>query len=149
LLTVLLYLQAAEGGRRHRRLAASVACFVLALLSKSIVMTLPLVLLLLDLYPLGRLPWRWGVWKDRAARAVLTEKLPYLAVGLAGAATSLYAVASNDFLTRVDKYGWPDRIAMTGYSLWLYLAKTVVPLALSPLYELPAFVNPLEPRFLL
>ena len=87
LITVLMYLKAAEGeGRRRRRLlVASVACFVLALLSKSIVMTLPLVLVLLDLYPLGRLPLRWGMWREASARTVLKEKLPYLAIGLAGA----------------------------------------------------------------
>ena len=62
-----LYLAAAdaEGAARRRLLGASVACYVLALLSKSIVMTLPLVLLLLDVYPLGRLPLRWGMWRER------------------------------------------------------------------------------------
>ena len=151
LITVLMYLKAAEGeGRRRRRLlVASVACFVLALLSKSIVMTLPLVLVLLDLYPLGRLPLRWGMWREASARTVLKEKLPYLALGLAGAITSYWAVASNHYLTGIDKYGWPARIGMTGYSLWFYLEKTFLPLALSPLHELPAVVNPLEPRFLL
>ncbi len=151
LLTVFMYLKAAEaGGRpRLRLLAASLTCYALALLSKSIVMTLPLVLVLLDLYPLGRLQWRWGAWRETSVRAVLQEKLPYLGLGLAGAITSYWAVASNHYLTGVDKYGWPARIAMTGYSLWFYLEKTVLPLALSPLYELPAVVNPLEPRFLL
>ena len=151
LLTVLMYLKSAEGegARRHRLLAGSMACYVLALLSKSIVMTLPLVLVLLDLYPLGRLQWRWAVWRETAARAVLKEKLPYLALGLAGAITSYWAVVSNNYLTSLEKYGWPARIAMTGYSLWFYFEKTVLPVALSPLYELPAVVNPVEPRFLL
>jgi protein O-mannosyl-transferase len=151
LLTVLLYLQAAEveGRPRRRLLVGSVLCYALALLSKSIVMTLPLILVLLDVYPLGRLPWRWGVWRDIHARAVLKEKLPYLALGLAGAITSYWAVASNNFLTPVEKYRWPARIAMTGYSFWFYFEKTALPVGLSPLYELPALVNPLEPRFLL
>jgi len=37
---------------------------------------------------------------------------------------------------------------MAGYSLWFYFEKTVLPVALSPLYELPAVVDPLGPRFL-
>lgn len=151
LFTILMYLRAAEAEGRPRRrfLAASLAFYSLALLSKSIVMTLPLVLVLLDLYPLGRLQWQ-GVWgRAIAGRAVLKEKLPYLALGLAGAITSYWAVAANNFLTGVEKYGRPARIAMAGYSLWFYLEKTVLPVALSPLYELPAVVDPLEPRFLL
>lgn len=152
LLTVLTYLKAGEGegegSRRRRFLMASLALYALALLSKSIVMTLPLVLALLDIYPLGRIQWRWAVWREDAARAVLKEKLPYLALGLAGAITSYWAVASNQYLTSLETYRLPARIAMTGYSLWFYLGKTVLPVALSPLYELPAVVNPLEPRFL-
>jgi protein O-mannosyl-transferase len=152
LFTVVMYLKAAEveARRRRRLLAGSVICYALALLSKSIVMTLPLVLILLDIYPMGRLQWRWGVWRDVDARAVLLkEKLPYLALGLAGTITSYWAVASNNFLTPMEQYRWPARIAMAGYSLWFYVEKTVLPIGLSPLYELPAVVNPLEPRFLL
>jgi Tfp pilus assembly protein PilF len=151
LLTVLIYLKAADatGRQRRRLLAGSLVCYALALLSKSIVMTLPLILVLLDLYPLGRLQCRWGMWRESSARTALMEKLPYLALGLAGAAISYYAVAVSHFLTPVGQYGWPARLAMTGYSLWFYVEKTVVPTSLSPLYELPAVVNPLEPRFLL
>ena len=51
LLTILMYLKAAEheGLERRRFQAGSVVCSVLAVLSKSIVMTLPLVLVLLDI----------------------------------------------------------------------------------------------------
>src|SRR5262249_1835451 len=62
----------------------SIACFVLAFLSKSIVMTLPLVLVLLDFYPLRRLPWQWRAWLGPESRAVWREKIPYVAVSLAG-----------------------------------------------------------------
>lgn len=151
LLTVLMYLKAAEaeGRPRYGLIGVSLASFTLALLSKSIVMTLPLVLVLLDLYPLRRLEWRWSVWRGTSARAVLKEKLPYLGLGVAGAVTAYWAVASHDLLTTVKSYGGPARIGMAGYSLWFYLEKTILPVALSPLYELPAVVNPLEPRFLL
>jgi Tfp pilus assembly protein PilF len=151
LVAVLMYLRAAETGGwpRRRFLVGSAACYALALLSKSIVMTLPLILMLLDFYPLGRVQWRWGMWRDPSSRTVLKEKVPYLALGLAGAITSYWAVAANHSLTGFDRYGWPARIGMTGYSLWFYFEKTFLPLALSPLHELPAVVNPGEARFLL
>ena len=149
LVTVLLYLRSAEApsGPRRRLLAASLACYVLAMLSKSIVMTLPVVLVLLDVYPLGRLPLRWKPWSTRDARAVLLEKIPYFGVGLAGAATAYWAVASNDFFTPAQRYGLGSRIAITGYSLWFYVEKTIVPIALSPLHELPFTVHWGEARF--
>ena len=150
LLTVLTYLRAIDNGARWRRrlLALSVGCYALALLSKSIVMTLPLVLLLLDVYPLGRLSLTWGTWRSLRTRAVLLEKLPYLALAVAGGATAYWAVLSNQYLTLLDRYGWTARAAITGYSGWFYLEKTAIPTGLSPLHELPAQVEWLAPRFL-
>ena len=150
LLTILMYLAAADatGAPRRRLLVGSVTAYALALLSKSIVMTLPLTLLLLDVYPLGRLPMRRGMWREAATRTLLREKLPYLALGFAGAIVSYWSVASQHFLTGSDKLGWPARIGLAGYSAWFYIEKTAVPLALSPLYQLPRVVSLLEARFL-
>jgi tetratricopeptide (TPR) repeat protein len=150
LLTILLYLAAADadGAARRRLLVGSVIAYALALLSKSIVMTLPLVLLLLDVYPLGRLPRSRGTWRETATAALLREKLPYLTLGFAGAVVSYWSVASQHFLTGSDKYGWPARVGIAAYSVWFYVEKTAVPLALSPLYELPRAVSLLEARFL-
>jgi Tfp pilus assembly protein PilF len=150
LLTVLTYLRATDNdGRGRRRLVAfSVGCYALALLSKSIVMTLPLVLVLLDVYPLGRLPLTWGTWRSPRTRAVLLEKLPYLVLAIAGGATAYWAVLSNQYLTLLERYGWTARAAITGYSGWFYLEKTAVPIGLSPLHELPAQVEWLASRFL-
>ncbi len=142
LLTVLLYLRACGAAGRGRRgwLGGSIGCYALALGSKSIVMTLPVVLLVLDAYPLRRLA---GCWRAR-----LVEKIPYFLMALAGAALALSSVRAASSLTPLARYRWPARAAMTAYSLWFYLWKTLVPLDLAPLYELPARVNPLAPRFL-
>ncbi len=148
LLTILTYLKAcdAEGGRRRRLLAGSVGCYVLALASKSIVMTLPFILILLDIYPLRRLGGRWREWIAPSVRRVWAEKIPYLLLALAGAGTALYAVSPN--LTALERYPLASRLAIALSSLWFYLWKTVFPLGLSPMYELPARVNLLDPPFL-
>src|SRR5204862_7377330 len=73
---VLTYLRAvnAETPRRRRLLALSLAAFALAMLAKSIVMTLPLLLVLLDWYPLRRLrPLRWSPQTS----GVPLDKLPF------------------------------------------------------------------------
>jgi hypothetical protein len=86
--TVLAYLKAAAATGAWRRwwLAASVAAYALAPASKAIVMTLPAVLVLTDVYPLGRLGPRWRDRVAPRARAIWLEKIPYalLALGTAG-----------------------------------------------------------------
>ncbi len=151
MLAVLMYLRASDidGRQRFYRLAGSVACYALALLSKSIVMTLPLVLILLDIYPLGRLSARWGMWRSGAQRAVIKEKVPYLVLGLAGALTAYWAVASQRYLTDLTAFGWSGRIAIVTYSLWFYVEKTILPLWLSPIHELPTTLSLLDLRFTL
>lgn len=151
LLTILLYLTATErvGAPRCRLLAASVVCYLLAMGSKSIVMSLPLVLVVLDVYPLRRLPGDPRTWLRPAQRRLWLEKLPYLAIAVTGAVVAYHAVAVNAFLTPIERYPWSARIGMVAFSLWFYVSKTVLPLGLSPLYELPATVDPLRGRFLL
>ncbi len=150
LLTVLLYVAAVRPSApgRRRLLAGALACFALGLLSKSIIMTLPLALVIIDIFPLGRLSWLPWRWTTPAARAVLREKAPFLAVGAIGAAVSYWAVAHNDYITPLQQYPWTARVGMTFYSYWFYLWTTLWPAGLSPLYELPLAVDPLAPRFL-
>jgi protein O-mannosyl-transferase len=133
LLAVLAYLRAADGGdRRHRWLAASVATYVLALGAKAVVMTLPVVLLLLDVYPLGRLPAHPGRWLAPETRTVLREKIPYAVVSGVG---MLLAWHGRTFVAAPPEYPWGLRLAVAVHGLWFYVVKTLVPRDLSPLYE--------------
>jgi protein O-mannosyl-transferase len=136
---------AAQGAHRRRLLTMSVAAFVAAMLSKSIVMTLPLLLVVIDWYPLRRLR---APWLSSENRHVLLEKVPFLVLGVAGAAVSYWAVGHNEYFTPTTKYPLPSRIAMALYSIVFYVSKTVLPMDLSPLYELPSRVDPFDPQFL-
>ena len=139
-LTLLAYLKASDASGRRRRwlLAGATALYLLALASKGSVMVLPAMLILLDIYPLRQF--------DRRA---LLEKIPFAVLGLAGAAITYHAQSYNRFITSLQYYPPSARVGMTFYSLWFYVEKTVLPLHLSPLYELPAAVHPLAWRFLL
>jgi Flp pilus assembly protein TadD len=146
MMAVLGYLRAHEGGRRRRVwLLLSAACYTLAALSKSIVVSLPLVLLLLDIYPLRRIarPWRLSV-----ALALLREKWLYFLVASATAVMAIWAQQSNNFLTSTETLPLVARIPVVLYSVWFYFAKTLVPIGLSPLHELPRVVDWLDARFL-
>lgn len=136
-----------EGWTRRRRLAAALMFFMLALLSKSITMTLPLALLIVDFYPLKRLPLTPAAWLRQPARGVLLEKIPFFLVALVGAGVSYWAVARHSFFTSAIEYPLPSRILMALYSLCFYIGKTALPIGLSALYELPAKVDVFQSEF--
>jgi len=148
LLTILAYLKAHErppAVRTGWRLA-SLGAAALALASKSIVMGLPLVLLILDAYPLGRLGSRVRDWCSARAWPVWREKIPFAVLAVGTAAAAYLVQQSTGYLTHADPTG---RIGMVAYNVWFHVWKTVVPLNLSPIYELPPQVNPLELPYLL
>jgi protein O-mannosyl-transferase len=141
LLTVLCWLvmREGDGDARRRWYWAALGAYVVALLSKSIVITLPFVLLVLDVYPLRRLtPATW--------RRVLLEKVPFLVLALV--LTVMTAVSFRSRLSPLDHYGPGARLGMAAYSLVFYAWKTLVPADLSPVYELPWRVSLLDPVFL-
>jgi len=127
---------------------AALGCFALALMSKSITASLPGILVLLDIYPLGRLGGAAG-WLTSAARRVWLEKLPFAALAVAGAAVAIRAIAAGGGLTPLGVLGVPARAALSLYALGFYLAKLLWPASLSPLYELALPVRPLAARFVL
>lgn len=155
LLAILMYLRACEGegesgvGGSRRHYWAAVAMYVFSLLSKSMAVTLPVVLLILDVYPLRRLrpgvhrwatPGPWRIWR---------EKLPFLLAAVLAGAVAFRALLSFAPATSWDRLGLLDRVSLFAYSVVFYLWKTLIPLGLSPLYELILPVHPFDPRFLL
>jgi protein O-mannosyl-transferase len=143
LTAVLAYLRGVEAGDRPapRWLAGSMLLFAAGLLSKASIMALPAVLVLLDVYPLRRGAFAW--------RRLVVEKVGYWALGAAGAVGALVALKVSGLrITSYGVYGPGARIAMVAYSLWFYPAAWAWPARLSPMYELPATVDPLAWRFL-
>src|SRR5262245_41112854 len=142
LLATLAYVRfalAEDAGTRHRWRLASLGALAAALLSTEIAMTLPLSLLLLDAYPLRR--------EARGLRALLVEKIPWVALAGAGAALAVFARGHGAGWTSYAEHGLVVRLALAAYSLAFYPLKFVWPSDLSPLYELPARVSPLQARF--
>lgn len=130
-LTVLLYL-------RGRRVGAF-ACFAGALMSKILVASLPVALLLVDLYPLRRsLSWR-----------LLTEKIPFFALSLAA---GLYTVgrfgdgAASGTFADIDVSPLL-RLTLSLFALAFYLWKSVFPLGLAAQYVHTVDPTPLTPVF--
>jgi tetratricopeptide (TPR) repeat protein len=124
---LLCYLVRLDGRRRALWLAASVASFAASMLSKGWAMAFPLVLLVLDVFPLRR----FG--REPAGR-LLAEKLAYLAVALPLALTALSSVRA--YMPTLAEHRLDQRIVQAGWGLCWYPAKTIAPTGLSPLVEL-------------
>jgi hypothetical protein len=120
LLAVLAYLRGARWW--------SLAFFGLGLLAKEFVMTLPLVLVILDFYPLRRRAWR--------------EKIPFFALAAVGAAVAIASSVQSGVARSLADYGLLERIAQCFHGLAFYLHKTLVPVGLSPIYSIPPDVDP-------
>src|SRR5947208_3390586 len=142
LLTILEYLRACEPEKRGRWWYwLSVVTFVCALLSKSMVVNLPVVLLILDVYPLRRLGGAIGWWSE-PARRVYVEKIPFVLLAAAASVIAFMAQFSAQTAASLAQLSVLGRLAVSAYGLSFYLGKLVVPVNLSPLYELPPTVNP-------
>jgi protein O-mannosyl-transferase len=150
LLAVLAYLHACAGRVDPTRWRVmSLVCFQLAVLSKAIVVTLPVVLLILDVYPLKRFGLSVRRWTGPASRGVLGEKLLYLPMAILGSFVAISTFGKSGGLTSLDKLPLLDRVAAMLYSAWFYVWKTAVPFGLSPLYEMPPTIDLFTPRFVI
>jgi len=110
-----------------RRYLLVAAAFAAALMSKPMAVTLPVVLLVLDYWPLGRL----------SRRSVL-EKIPLFAMTVASCTVTLFAQQAGRALRDVRSLGLVERLANAVYAYAMYLVKMVWPWpgTLVPVYPL-------------
>lgn len=154
---LLAYLRAADrggsGGNRaawFRPYFASVCLLLLSLFSKTWGMSFFVVALVLDWYPLRRLPAQPWKWLSRKHIPVLLEKIPFSVLGVVFAVIIGSAFRAEGGAMRTLAQ-WPleNRVAQAAYGLVFYAWKSIIPSSLAPLYELPLGMSPLAPRFLL
>ena len=138
-LTLLLWTRQARrpGAGRY---GAALGSSALALAAKPILMTLPFLLLLLDLWPLGRLsrpgapPWR--VSGAVLGRRVL-EKIPLLALAAFSGAMAVYAHRQLGSLPTFLSLPFAVRLANAAVAFWSYVGKLLWPADLAVFYPHP------------
>jgi type IV pilus biogenesis/stability protein PilW len=117
-------------------MTATFVAYSLSLLSKAIGVTLPIVLLLIDFYPLERLAGGPGRWFGPAARRVWWEKVAFLIPAIAFGVIAILAQHESQALTTLERHSLHSRLAQTIFGIIFYFWKTILPLGLSPLYQL-------------
>ncbi|HEY7214119.1 MAG TPA: hypothetical protein VIC28_05775 [Thermoanaerobaculia bacterium] len=106
---------------------------LLGLMAKPMVVTLPFVLLLMDVWPFERLRFEPG-WGRRLARLAI-EKLPLLALSAAASLVTLRYQTTS--IVDLEVVPWRLRLANAAISYAVYLGKMILPRNLAVFYPLP------------
>ena len=106
----------------------TLGCFLLALLSKPMAVTLPFVLLILDWYPFRRIQSLKTFW------AAFIEKLPFLALTLISSIITVMAQRAGGAMEEMKSVSLPARLLVAVKSLIAYLWKMTLPSNLTPFY---------------
>ncbi|MBX9791444.1 MAG: tetratricopeptide repeat protein [Pirellulales bacterium] len=121
------------------RYVAIVLCFVLGLLSKQTIVSLPLVLLLLDYWPLARFPDR-GPNSPSLARQLarlVAEKIPLFVLAALGSLAVYLAQSYRGATEFLDPVPLPLRLANGAVSAVIYLRQMFWPAGLACFYPYP------------
>jgi Tfp pilus assembly protein PilF len=113
--------------------------FGLGIMAKVMVIPFPFALLLLDYWPLARLPGIDGAGKPRAffvaLRPLVIEKIPLFVMAAAGSAVTVYVHSREHALTATMPFSWRFKNAIFSYVG--YLGKAIWPVDLAPYYPHP------------
>jgi protein O-mannosyl-transferase len=108
----------------------SLFLFTLSLLAKQVSVTIPVILLLLDWYPLGRLG------KGRLV-PLLVEKIPFFAVALLIALVTIYFAVAEKMLSSIQDLPFYVRVLVSGNAIFEYCRLMLFPVGISPYFVLP------------
>jgi protein O-mannosyl-transferase len=133
------------------RYSAVFILFALGLAAKPMIITLPFILLLLDYWPLNRLPAAFGredtALSFRKLWKLALEKIPLLLLSAASAWITVIAQARANTIATRGNLTLPVRLANAFWSYLIYLLKAVWPLHLVIFYPHPektlGFAKPL------
>ena len=130
--------------------AMAVVLLLLSLTAKAWGIVMPALLLILDVWPLARTAGhRRPGFGGRLARLV-AEKAPLFALTVVFASLAAWAQGSaGRAMASMESHGLGERVAQGLYGLAWYPWKTLAPLALSPIYELPRELSLTQARFAL
>ena len=132
LLTYLFYLQ--RGKKIYYFLA--LIFFILSCLSKAQAVTLPFVLILTDYFATRKFEWK-----------VVFEKIPFFLLSLIFGIVAIFAQKANDY---INPLGIPvfQSLFYAPYSLWVYLAKFLVPVYQTGVYDYPLSLEGTMPYYI-
>ncbi|MGD1041711.1 MAG: tetratricopeptide repeat protein [Sedimentisphaerales bacterium] len=150
MLTILAYVYYAKRPN-IRRYVLVLSAFVMSLMSKPIVVTLPFVLLLLDYWPLGRLMRRRNnnatvtreqqsasvIYQKASIQGLLVEKVPMFMSSAVSSVITLVAQKRGGAFVPLENWPLNTRVINALGCYYNYIVKILYPKGLAVLYPLP------------
>jgi Tfp pilus assembly protein PilF len=132
MLTIAAYIKYAANPNIQRYVLV-VLSFMLGLMAKPMLVTLPLVLLLLDYWPLERFKWEQ---ENKAALSgrLIVEKVPLLLLSAISAVITFVAAQHGGAMMRGENYSLMTRVSNASVAYIYYIAKLFCPTKLAVLY---------------
>jgi tetratricopeptide (TPR) repeat protein len=141
LLSLLSYLEYSSPSAEKKKPVHYFLClffFILSLMSKPMAVTLPVVLIILDFYPLERLQLQTSFTSQRW---VIIEKAPFIMLSLVSMVLTILAHKTHGALVPGDIYPFMSRFLLALKALVFYLYKMFLPINLAPLYPYPKKIS--------
>jgi len=130
LASLISYLLFIKNDKQVKWIVISLIFFIFSLLSKSMAVTLPLILLIFDWY-LGRLK----------SGKILLEKLPYFILSLLFGIMAIISQTQGGATQIVPDFSIIDRFFLASYAIVFYLYKVIAPLNLSVIHYYPEKID--------
>jgi Tfp pilus assembly protein PilF len=144
ILSYLLYVSSVVTRHRWIWFITCLLLFILALMSKPMAITLPLILLLLDIYPLNRL-----LHSPVRRLSIVWEKIPFFILIIVSSIVTIVAQHSWRAFRNLEQLNLDTRLLNALRALVFYLEKIMVPIKLVPFYPYPTHIHWLDLQYLL
>ncbi len=132
LMGILYYLGYADSEYKNaRKYLSCIFMFALSLLSKPMAVTFPVVLLIIDFYPLGR----FSLKPSKEMFIAIKEKLPLFAMSAALSILTVLAQKHGGTVASLQLFPLSDRILNAIWALGFYTFKSLAPTGLIPYYH--------------
>ncbi len=140
-----VYASTADTGKRRAWFTGCLALFAAALMAKPMAITLPLVLLLLDMYPLRRITLSPATQTMNVS--VLKEKVPFFLLSLVSGILTFMAQHAGGALASMARMPLSFRLVNALHSLFFYAGKMIWPGKLVPFYPFSSNITLVDLRY--
>ncbi len=146
-ISYLFYASSLKKGQKTAFYALVFLLLLMALLSKPMAITAPVIFLLLDIFPLNRFKFHGKSITLPSLVMIFLEKIPFFTLSIVSGLITINSQANAKVpLTLISL---SDRILNALHSVIFYIKNIILPFKLVPYYPFPESINIFAPRYLI